>query len=132
MSAERRPSYATRGQKLKTMGERIHCCSSCINGLVSQDEQMNAFFKRHPEHVSLEPKPHLRAIGTGSTDIFYLRQLLEGQLEAASVVGGTLGRDVLHGVFQLPLVADVGLHQVGKARGVRGLVIELEGRGKEG
>lgn len=48
-------------------------------------------------------------------------------MEAAFVVGGTLGRDVLHGVFQHPLVADVGLHQVLEARRGHGLLIELEG-----
>lgn len=66
------------------------------------------------------------------TPTLYLRELLEGQLEAAPVVGGALGSDALHSIFQHPLVADVGLHQVLKARRVRGLVIELEGRGKEG
>lgn len=45
----------------------------------------------------------------------YLCELLEGQLEAASVVGDTLGTDALHSIFQHPLVADVGLHQVLKA-----------------
>lgn len=60
------------------------------------------------------------------TPTLYLRELLEGQLEAASVVGDTLGCDALHGVFQHPLVADVGLHQVREARRVAGLVIELE------
>ncbi len=62
----------------------------------------------------------------------YLCELLEGQLEAAFVVGGTFSGDALHGIFQLPLVADVGLHQVLKARRICGLVVELEGRGKEG
>lgn len=66
------------------------------------------------------------------TETLYLCKLLEGQLKAASVVGDTLGGDFLHGLFQLLLVADVGLHQVLKARCVPGLVIKLEGRGKEG
>lgn len=66
------------------------------------------------------------------TQIFYLCELLKGELEAPSVVGDALGSDALHSVFQHPLVADVGLHQVLKARRVRCLVIELEGRGKEG
>lgn len=61
-----------------------------------------------------------------------LCELLEGQLEAASVVGGPLGRDVLHGILQHPLVAHVGLHQVLEAGGVRGLVVELERGQKEG
>lgn len=62
----------------------------------------------------------------------YLRKLFERQLEAAFVVGDTLGGDALHGFFKQPLIADVGLHQVLEARRVCCLVIELEGRGKEG
>lgn len=46
---------------------------------------------------------------------FYLCELLKGELEATSVVGDPLGIDILHGLFQHPLVADVGLHQVLKA-----------------
>lgn len=63
---------------------------------------------------------------------FYLCELLKGELEATSVVGDPLGIDILHGLFQHPLVADVGLHQVLKAWRVRCLFIELGGRGKEG
>lgn len=62
----------------------------------------------------------------------HLCELLEGQLEAAYVVGGPLGRDVLHGILQLPLVAHVGLHQVLEAGGGRGLVAELERGQKQG
>lgn len=64
----------------------------------------------------------------------HLGELLEGQLEATYVVGGPLGREVLHGLLQHPLVAHVGLHQVLEAGGVRGLVAELERakRGRQG
>lgn len=57
----------------------------------------------------------------------HLRELLEGQLKAAFVVGDALGGDVLHRFLQHPLVAHVGLHQVLEAGGVHGLVVELEG-----
>lgn len=66
------------------------------------------------------------------TTMSHLRELLKGQLEAACVVGGPLGRDVLHGLLQHPLVAHVGLHQVLEAGGVRGRGVELERGQKEG
>lgn len=62
----------------------------------------------------------------------HLCELLEGQLEAAYVVGGPVGHEVLHGILQHPLVAHVGLHQVLEAGGVRGHVVELERGQKEG
>lgn len=62
----------------------------------------------------------------------YLRELLEGQLESAPVVGGTLRNDALHRFLQLPFVADVGLHQILEAGRVRRLVIELEARREGG
>lgn len=59
----------------------------------------------------------------------HLSELLEGQLEAAAVVGGAVGGDVLHRLLQHPLVAHVGLHQVLEAGGVLGHGVEL-GRGE--
>lgn len=62
----------------------------------------------------------------------HLSELIEGQLQAAFVVGGPIGCDFLHGLLQHPLVAHVGLHQVLEAGGVRGLAAELERGQKEG
>lgn len=61
------------------------------------------------------------------TPTLYLRELLERHLEACFVVGDALGGDFVHIRFQLILVADVGLHQVLKARRVIGALVELEG-----
>lgn len=73
-----------------------------------------------------------RSFPTTLTTDIYLRQLLEGQLEAGSVVGDTFGGDALHGLLQDHLVADVGLHQVLEARRVGGLLTELEGEREGG
>lgn len=62
-----------------------------------------------------------------SVFLVHLSELLEGQLKAATVVGGALGGDVLHGLLQHPLVAHVGLHQILEAGGVLRLVVKLEG-----
>lgn len=78
----------------------------------------------HPTRKHNPPFKHTLAL--------YRGELLEGQLEAASVVGDALGGDAVHGVFQDLLVPDVGLHEVLEARRLGGLVVELEGRGKEG
>lgn len=80
--------------------------------------------EKHRYHTNIPPRT--------PTPTLYLCELLESQLEAASVVRDTLGGDALHGIFQHPLISDVGLYQVLEACRVHGLFIELGGRGKEG
>lgn len=87
---------------------------------------------QHPHVSQTHTHTHTLHHTPYTNTMFYLCELLKGQLEATSVVGDPLGIDILHSLFQHPLVADVGLHQVLKAWRVRCLFIELGGRGKEG
>lgn len=93
----------------------------CNDHLQPQEVGTGTQFIRHPRAGSVDLWKH------SCVFLDHLSELLEGQLEAAAVVGGALGGDVLHRLLQHPFVAHVGLHQILEAGGVLGLVVKLEG-----